>query len=148
MPIGLGGVAFEGPYSRHEMLCRRPGVFAVLDGRSLPPLHAEKTDDVRQAVEDHAGRDDWGERCDNLAFAVFYTSVDRNQRRVERAVRDEYDLHVDRGEPPAAEGRPAANGRPAPSGRDDGTDAAEPRGRSFPFHVPAHPGRGRRIRAS
>lgn len=125
MPIGIGGVAFEGPYTRHEILGRRPGVFAVLDGRDLPPLHAEKADDVRRAVEEHARRNRWQEECETPAFAVFYTAVDRNQRRVEKAVRDEFGLHEDEEAPAATNGRPEieagengrqparANGRPA-----------------------------------
>lgn len=156
MPIGIGGVSFQGPYTRHEILSRRPGVFAVLDGRSLPPLHAEKTDDVRRAVEDHAARSRWQEECDNLAFAVFYTSVDRSQRRIERAVRQEFGLSdapagapATNGGPPAAreEEPPPAEGRerrepPAAGGKE------ETRDRSFRFHVPATPAARRRHRVS
>lgn len=157
MPIGIGGVSFQGPYTRHEILSRRPGVFAVLDGRSLPPLHAEKTDDVRQAVEDHAGRGRWQEACDNLAFAVFYTSVDRSQRRIERAVRREFGLSDE----PA--GTPETNGGPPPAVRKEeppireGRERREPpapgrseekRDRSFRFHVPSTPAARRRHRVS
>jgi hypothetical protein len=170
MPIGIGGVAFEGPYTRHEILGRRPGVFAVLDGRDLPPLHAEKADDVRRAVEEHARRNRWQEECETPAFAVFYTAVDRNQRRVEKAVRDEFGLYEDEEASAATNGRPdveagengrrpaRANGRPA-AARDEPAASTDEKGeeteapgerneRSFHFHVPADPVERRRMRAS
>ncbi len=171
MPIGIGGVAFEGPYTRHEILGRRPGVFAVLDGRDLPPLHAEKADDVRQAVEEHARWNRWQEECETPAFAVFYTAVDRNQRRVEKAVRDEFGLYEEEGEAAAATngrpdveaaengGQPAkTNGGPATvrderaasaeAEAEEAEPAAERDERSFHFHVPADPVEHRRVRAS
>lgn len=155
MPIGIGGVSFEGPYTRHEILCRRPGVFAVLDGRSLPPLHAEKTDDVRRAVEDHDGRRRWQEQCDNLAYAVFYTAVDRSQRRIERAVREEFDLIEDGAEEAAANGGTAANGDPAaggeerpPAGSRERPNSGDGKDRRFRFHVPSGQAAYRRPRVS
>lgn len=160
MPIGIGGVAFEGPYTRHEILGRRPGVFAVLDGRDLPPLHAEKADDIRRAVEEHARWSRWQEECETPAFAVFYTAVDRNQRRVEQAVRDEFGLHeheetaaATNGRPEAAEAGAAENGgRPDADARAEAeSEEAEPSAgneRSFHFHVPADPIEHRRVRAS
>lgn len=153
MPIGIGGVAFEGPYTRHEILGRRPGVFAVLDGRDLPPLHAEKADDVRRAVEEHARWSRWQEECETPAFAVFYTAVDRNQRRVEKAVRDEFGLYEDEEEEAAAtNGRPeveaAENGGRPEAEAEEAEPAAEREERSFHFHVPADPVEHRRVRAS
>lgn len=145
MPIGIGGVAFEGPYTRHEMLCRRPGVFVVLDGRDLPPLHAEKADDVRRAVVDHSRWNRWQKECERPAFAVFYTAVDRNQRRVEGAVRDEYALHEVGPETAVA----AENGGPKQAeAAENGRPEAEKDGRSFRFHVPADPVDHRRARVS
>lgn len=92
MPITVGDFRFRGPYSRMAMLENRAGVWAVLDGRNLPPVAAGAAEDVRAAVEDHPARACWTRRCDCPAVAVFYSPMEPRRQRLVRALRGAYEL--------------------------------------------------------
>lgn len=92
MPITVGDYQFRGPYSRLAMLEDRPGVWAVLDGRSVPPVAAGAAEDVRKAVEDHPARACWTRRCDRPAVAVFYSPLGGRRERLVRELRGRYEL--------------------------------------------------------
>lgn len=92
MPITVGNFRFRGPYSRMAMLEKRPGVWAVLDGRSLPPVAVGAAEDVRAAVEGHPSRACWSGRCDRPAVAVFYSPMKPRRRRLVRELIGAYDL--------------------------------------------------------
>lgn len=92
MTIAVGDLQFRGPYSNLAMLENRPGVWAVLDGRDVPPVAVGSAEDVRRAVEDHPGRRCWGRRCDRPAVAVFYSPLDARRERLVRRLRGAYEL--------------------------------------------------------
>lgn len=92
MTISVGDVQFRGPYSKLAMLEHRPGVWAVLDGRAVPPLAVGGTEDVRRAVEDHPARACWSRRCDRPAVAVFYSPLPQQRERLVRKLRAAYEL--------------------------------------------------------
>lgn len=92
MPITVGDYRFRGPYSRLAMLEDRPGVWAVLDGRSVPPVAVGASEDVREAVEGHPARACWTRRCDRPAVAVFYSPMESRRERLVRELRGRYEL--------------------------------------------------------
>lgn len=130
MAIGVADLNFSGPYRHPGVLAHRPGVWVVLDGRSLPPVAAGMAHDVREAVEDHPDRSTWDSCCDVPSVAVFYTGVDDNQERILQAVRQQFDLagapgHTetsasgDVAEPAASEAAASEGAAPAPSPTTD-----------------------------
>lgn len=92
MPITVGDFQFRGPYSRLAMLEPRPGVWAVLDGRTVPPVAVGNAEDVRTAVENHPARRCWTRRCDRPAVAVFYSPMRARRERLVRELRGAYEL--------------------------------------------------------
>lgn len=92
MPITVGDYRFRGPYSRLAMLEGRPGVWAVLDGRSVPPVAVGTAENVREAVEDHPARACWTRRCARPAVAVFYSPMGARRQRLVRELRGRYEL--------------------------------------------------------
>lgn len=92
MPITVGDFQFRGPYSSLAMLESRPGVWAVLDGRRVPPVAAGTADDVRTAVENHHARACWTRRCERPAVAVFYCPRRGRREDMLRKLRSAYEL--------------------------------------------------------
>lgn len=129
MPITVGDYRFRGPYRRVAMLEERPGVWAVLDGRKVPPVAAGSAEDVRTAVEEHPARACWTRRCDRPAVAVFYSPMDDRRQRLLRELRGRYELPclsdgVTLPAPRIPSSRPADS---PPVGRDAARRAADSR---------------------
>lgn len=144
MTIAIADIRFRGPYSRPEALERRPGVYAVLDGRRVPPLEVGVAEDVRREVCDRCGNGGWAGDPEVPSFAVFYTALDDNQRRIETALREAYGL--DDGAAARGDGGPAAangdgSGEAGAARNRDGAAAEEGR------RVPSLPVRAPKRRA-
>lgn len=92
MPITVGDFRFRGPYSRLAMLEPRPGVWAVLDGRAVPPVAVGAAEDVRSAVQSHPARACWTRRCDRPAVAVFYSPMRARRERLVQKLTETYEL--------------------------------------------------------
>lgn len=92
MPITVGDFRFRGPYSSLAMLEPRPGVWAVLDGRSVPPVAVGAAEDVRSAVQNHPARTCWMRRCERPAVAVFYSPSRARREHLLEKMRTEYEL--------------------------------------------------------
>lgn len=117
MTIAVGDVQFRGPYSKFQMLEDRPGVWAVLDGREVPPLAVGSAEDVRHAVESHPARKRWTRRCERPAIAVVYNPLPDRREDLVRRLRRSYELPV------VSDGVTL----PAPSFDGDGVVALAPR---------------------
>jgi hypothetical protein len=120
MTITLADTRFSGPYSRFDFLDHRPGVWAVLDGRSLPPIAAGAAEDVHEALGEHPDRDRWGEDCQRPSVAVFYTLQETRRERLLASMRDEYGLRPVQAEEGEAVLLPReSSAPPVPSERPD-----------------------------
>lgn len=68
--ITIADRAFDGPYTYASLLTRAAGVWAVLDGRELPPVDAGEADEnLREAVETSDRYDCWRDRCNRITYA-------------------------------------------------------------------------------
>jgi len=92
MTINVADIRFGGPYSRFDFLEHRPGVWAILDGRTLPPIAAGTAEDMHDALADHPDRERWSEDCERPSVAVFYSPRESHRVRVLEAIRGEYEL--------------------------------------------------------
>ena len=90
--ITLARHSFEGPYSVTGLLRHKPGVWAVLDDRNLPPVDAGQADDVQAVVEAHPRHACWRRHCHQLAYAAFYAPREEQRQAIERDLRQEYQL--------------------------------------------------------
>lgn len=90
--ITIADYAFDGPYTYASLLTARAGVWAVLDGRSLPPVDAGTAEDIREAVESSDRYECWRERCERITYAALSVpDPDLRSELLER-VADQYAL--------------------------------------------------------
>lgn len=90
--ITIAEYAFDGPYTYASLLDQRPGVWAVLDGRTLPPVDADEAEDVREAVESTDRYDCWREHCERVTYAAFFASRSPRRAEVLEDLRATYEL--------------------------------------------------------
>lgn len=90
--ISIAEYSFDGPYTFASLLDDRPGVWAVLDERSLPPVDAGEAENVREAVESSDRYECWREHCDPITYAGFLVPSPSRRAEVLGELAESYDL--------------------------------------------------------
>lgn len=90
--ITLAGHAFDGPYTYASLLPEKPGVWAVLDGRDLPPVDAGAAENLREAVETSDRHDCWRQRCERISYAGMGVPDAAHRAEILERMVEAYDL--------------------------------------------------------
>lgn len=90
--VTIAGYAFSGPYSFVSLLRNEPGVWAVLDGRTLPPVDAGQAEDIRAAVKEHPRYDCWREACQRVTYASLNVPAAERRAEILELLLEEYTL--------------------------------------------------------